>query len=114
MRRPQFFFFRGSTPTLELSLPFAPEAEDAACLTLAQDGTTVLEYALGGGTSAQGSMVPAEDDPSVLLVHMTQADTLRLRAGDCELQLRVRTAEGADTFFPIFGQIGEARKQGVI
>ena len=47
MRTPQFFFFRGSTPTLELVLPFALEEADAAVLTLAQDGLIVLEYARG-------------------------------------------------------------------
>ncbi len=114
MRTPQFFFFRGSTPVLELALPFALEAGDAAVLTLAQDGWTVLEYSLSGSTGVGGTMAPAEDDPTLLLVEMTQADTLRLQTGDCELQLRVRTDAGAETFCPVFGQIGQARKQGVI
>ena len=114
MRTPQFFFFRGSTPTLELALPFALKAGDAAVLTLAQNGLTVLEYRLSGSTGVGGTMVAAEEDPALLLVEMTQADTLRLETGDCELQLRVRTDAGAETFCPVFGQIGQARKSEVI
>ena len=116
MRTPQFFLFRGSTPTLELGLPLALGAADTAYLTLAQNGGKVLEYAFNGqqALSVQGVLAPLDTDPRTLAVSMTQADTLRLQAGDCELQLRVKTAEGADTFFPLFGQIGEARKDGVI
>ena len=116
MRTPQFFFFRGSTPTLELALPFALGAGDAAYLTLSQDGLNPLEYAYNGQQASyvQGSLTPLEEDPKTLAVSMTQADTLRLQAGDCELQLRVKTDQGADAFFPIFGQIGETRKEGVI
>ena len=111
MRTPQFFFFRGSTPTLELALPFALGEADAAVLTLAQDGQIVLEYARGA--DGEGLSVPA-DEPDLLRIRLPQADTLRLTAGDCELQLRIRNADGAVTFYPIFGQIGQARKEEVI
>ena len=36
------------------------------------------------------------------------------RSGDCELQLRVRTEAGSDTFFPLCGAVGQARKEGVL
>ena len=45
---------------------------------------------------------------------MTQADTLRLSPGDAEIQLRVRSTSGAETFAPLVGVIGRAHKTGVI
>ena len=50
----------------------------------------------------------------LLLASLTQQDTLRLKAGACRLQLRIRTGEGADTFLPVTGYVGEAQKEGEI
>ena len=69
MRTPQFFFFRGSTPTLELALPFALGEADAAVRTLAQDGQIVLEYARGA--DGEGLSVPA-DEPDLLRIRLPQ------------------------------------------
>ena len=45
---------------------------------------------------------------------MSQADTLALAAGDVELQLRIKNSVGADTFRPLTGRVGPARKEDVI
>lgn len=116
MRTPLFCIPRGSTPTLELELPFAADPEDVIYLTFSQADRPVLELARNG-TAVQpgtGSLQVDAADPCLLLASLTQADTLRLEAGDCLLQVRIRTAGGADTFLPIPGRIGEALKGGVI
>ncbi len=116
MRRPQFVFFRGSTPTLELELPLTLAEGDAVYATFAQGGETVLEYAWGGTAqiAPEGSLTRSGTEDRVLLLQMTQADTLRFRSGECELQLRIRTAAGADSFPPCLGLVGGIRKEGEI
>ena len=116
MNESDFLFFRGSTPTLELVLPLAVGPEDTVYLTLSQGGRPVVEYALTGPPSpaGTGSLSRAEEDENVLLLTMTQADTLALQAGDAELQLRLCNEVGADTFRPLIGRVGPARKEGVI
>ena len=116
MRTPRFILPRGSTPTLELRLPFALAEEDTVYLTISQQGTPVLEYARNGTAqpAAAGSLRLSEDEADLLLAEMTQADTAALQEGDCELQLRVKTALGADTFPVLRGFVGRMRKQGVI
>ena len=112
----EFLFFQGSTPTLELVLPLALHAEDKIFLTFSQADQRVLEYAINGSASPAGSgtLRLAEGEENVLLLSMTQADTLRLAAGDVELQLRLKNDVGADTFRPLIGRVGPARKEGVI
>jgi hypothetical protein len=114
MRTPQFLLPRGGTPVLELCLPFVPEAEDTVYLTLCQGGVPVLEYAMNGQANppAEGSLSLSED--GTLLARMTQSDTLRLAAGECELQVRVKTDLGADVFPILRGAVSRLRKQGVI
>ena len=116
MRTPRFLFFRGSTPTLELELPRELRDGDVVYLTFAQKGKRVLEYAINGRPSpaGTGSLIRSTEDGSLLLVGMSQADTLRLAAGDCELQLRVRSGDEAEVFPPIRGAVGQVRNQEVI
>ncbi|MBQ1651505.1 MAG: hypothetical protein II056_03685 [Paludibacteraceae bacterium] len=110
----QFLFFRGSTPTLELVLPLAVGPDDVLCLTLAQAGRTVLAY--GVNTTVQpagtGTLTRDEGQENVLLLSMSQADTLALQAGETELQLRLRNSVGADTFRPLLGRVGPSRREG--
>ncbi len=116
MDEADFLFFRGSTPTLELVLPLAVAWTDTAYLTLSQRDRAVLEYAMNGSPSPAGGgrLTRAEEDENVLLLTMSQADTLALESGDVELQLRVKNDVGADTFQPLHGCVGPARKEGVI
>lgn len=116
MEEQEFLFFRGSTPTLELVLPLAVEAEDVVYLTFSQEGRAVVEYAINGRARPAGSGVLARDETeeNVLLLTMTQEDTLRLAAGDAELQLRLKNSVGADTFRPLIGRVGPARKEGIL
>lgn len=116
MDESQFLFFRGSTPTLELALPLAVDWSDTLFLTLCQQGEKVLEYAMNGSPSpaAGGTLSRDETQENLLLLTMTQADTLALETGDLVLQLRIRTADGADTFRPIVGRVGPCLKEGVI
>ncbi len=116
MRTPQFLIFRGSTPTLELTLPLVPAETDVIYLTFSQMDTPVLELARNGeaAPAGTGSLLLSPEEPGLLLAALTQQDTLRLRTGICHLQVRIRTGEGADTFFPVTGYVGEAQKEGEI
>ena len=116
MEESQFLFFRGSTPTLELVLPLAVAPEDTVYLTLRQRDRTVLEYALNGTPypPGGGQLRRAEEDENVLLLTMSQSDTLALESGDVELQLRLKNTVGADTFRPLRGKVGVAFREGVI
>lgn len=113
-----FAIARGSTPTLELELPFAAPLNSIVYATISQDDHPVLEYGINAdasaGISGSGSFAFDDADSSVLLIRMTQTDTLALTAGDVELQVRIRTYDGADTFLPLYGHVVEAIKEGVI
>lgn len=112
-----FCVYQGSTPTLELVLPLDLAEEDVVYATFVQDFDPVLEYQRNGTPTdapPEGEMELARDDPRLLLLHMTQADTLRLDAGDVVLQLRAKTNEGADTFYPLYGRVIRAEKEGEI
>ena len=50
----------------------------------------------------------------MLVLAMTQADTLSLTPGDVELQVRIKTNDGADTYEPLIGAVMKAKKGGVI
>ena len=116
MEESQFLFFRGSTPTLELVLPLRLSDDDVIYLTLCQGGRPVLEYALNGSPAWPGSgeLRRDEADENVLLLTMSQADTLALETGNVDLQLRLKNSVGADTFRPLTGRVGPAWKEGVI
>ncbi len=113
-----FLIYQGSTPTLELVLPLELNVDDVAVATLRQGDVDVLEWALNEtpreAIAGNGTLTLHEDDPSVLLLAMTQADTLALEPVDAELQLRVVTQEGADTFVPVVGAVGPAYRGGVL
>lgn len=116
MEEGEFLFFRGSTPTLELVLPLAVGRTDTVCLTLAQGGRTVLEYAINGTASPAGTGTLRRDEAeeNLLLLTMSQADTLALEAGDLELQLRLKNDVGADSFRPLRGRVGPVLREGVL
>ena len=116
MDEAQFLFFRGSTPTLELVLPLAVDPEDVVYLTMSQQNRAVVEYAMNGTPlpAGSGQLRRAEEDENVLLLTMSQADTLALETGDVELQVRLKNTVGADTFQPVTGRVGPSLKEGVI
>lgn len=116
MNETDFLFFRGSTPTLELVLPLAVAWTDTVFLTLAQGGQPLVEYAMNGNPRPAGTgwLTRAEEDENVLLLTMSQSDTLALASGDVELQLRIKNDVGADSFQPLHGLVGPALKEGVI
>ena len=115
MENQRFLFYRGSTPTLELVLPLAVDWGDTGYLTLCQGDRPVLEYAMNGSPAlaGSGSLRRAETQENVLLLTMSQEDTLRLESGDLELQLRLKNQVGADSFRPLRGIVGPVFKEGV-
>lgn len=118
MKRPQFLFFQGSTPTLAFMLPYTPEESDVIYATFSQAGKTVTEYTLNGAPATPpptGTLSIDSARPSVILISMTQADTLLFAPDNCELQLRILKENGsADTLFPVRGCVGKAQKTEVI
>jgi len=120
MNNLNFLIFQGTTPTIELVMPLELAEDDAAVVTIRQGDTDVLEYALNAEArediAGTGTLVFADDgtDRSVLLVNMSQADTLGLTVGDAELQLRIVTDVGADAFVPVVGAVGPAFRRGVL
>lgn len=114
-----FKIAQGSTPRLELGLPFTlPDSGVKAFVTFSQGGANVLEYSYGGtatpAIAGTGTLSVDSSDKSMLVLSMTQADTLRLTPGDIELQVRLKTTDGADTFEPLVGMVLKAKKGGVI
>ena len=116
MDETDFLFFRGSTPTLELVLPLAVDWSDTVCLTLSQRGRTVVEYAMNGSANPRGSGTLTRDETqqNLLLLTLSEADTLALEAGDVELQLRLKNSVGADSFRPLTGRVGPILREGVL
>lgn len=76
---------RGTTPTLEFTLPFNTNILEEAWITFSQHNTVVLNKKLN----------ECESEDQKLVIKLTQAETLML---DCEynteIQVRVRTKEG--------------------
>ncbi len=76
---------RGTTPTLEFTIPFDTSFLEEAYVTLSQNNVVVLDKALSD----------CKCDERKLSVKLTQEETLKL---DCkcktEIQVRVRTKEG--------------------
>ena len=111
MQIPQFAVWQGTDFSLEVRLPYELASGDAAVATLSQGFVPVLEYRLNveaAESAPEGRIVVDSEDAHVLRIEMTQADTLQLAAGEVELQVRVRTDEGAETFAPVLGMIGAA------
>ena len=113
MIQPQFCFFRGSTPAVELLLPMDCTAQDVLYATFSQGDRTVVEYAQNGQPDRPGTGT-METEGRLVRLQMSQQDTLAFDCGDCELQLRIKTEDGADTFFPLWGIVGPVRKEGLI
>lgn len=76
---------RGTTPTLEFTIPFDTSLLAEAYVTLSQNESVVLDKKLSECQCAG----------NVLSVRLTQEDTLKLNC-DCltEIQIRARTADG--------------------
>lgn len=75
---------RGTTPTLNFTLPFECSTLTACSIAFAQDKVVVLEKTLGD----------CQMNGNVLSVELTQEDTLSL---DCQkvLEIQVRCGRGA-------------------
>lgn len=118
MNNLNFLIMQGTTPTVELVMPLELAQDDMAVVTFRQGDKDVLEYGLNAEArediAGTGELVFADDgeDRSVLLLNMSQSDTLGLTVGDAELQLRIVTDDGADSFVPVPGAIGPAFRNG--
>ena len=122
-RLPEFCIARGSTPCLEIGMPLELEREDVIYATFAQGRKALLEYNLNGSASTasegpSGTMEIDLDDHKLLRIYLTQADTLKLEAGEVDLQLRMKREDAgdalADTFHPWTGVVIGSAKEGVI
>lgn len=101
---------QGTDYGLEIALPYEIGADDPVVVTVAQGGAEALRYHRNDVDAADpptGEILLSEDGMT-LTVAMTQADTLRLDAGDAEVQVRVKTADGAETFDAVRGIVGAA------
>lgn len=114
----QFMIAQGSTPRIEFALPFDLTSADVISVVVVQSDTIVREfgknYTPPPNTSNGSTLEIDVDDASVLALNLSQADTLILAPGDAEIQIRVKTSDGADTFFPITGAVVRAYKKGVL
>ena len=99
---------RGTTPTLEFTMPFDTSLIAELYITITQNGATALEKTLSDCNC---------NDTSVSLT-LTQEDTLRLEQkpySNSEMQIRVRTVAGevlASNIMSIY--VGRILKDGVI
>lgn len=99
---------RGTTPTLEFTLPFDTSLIAEMYVTIAQGEKTVLEKTLSD-CSCSGTSVS---------LALTQEDTLRLQQqphSRAEMQIRVRTTAGealASDIMRVY--VGRILKEGVI
>lgn len=99
---------RGTTPTLEFTMPFDTSLIAELYITITQNGATALEKTLSDCNC---------NDTSVSLT-LTQEDTLRLEQKpylNSEMQIRVRTIAGealASNVMSIY--VGRILKEGVI
>ena len=99
---------RGTTPTLEFTLPFDTSLIAEMYVTIAQGKKTVLEKTLSD-CSCSGTSVS---------LALTQEDTLRLQQqphSRAEMQIRVRTTAGealASDIMRVY--VGRILKEGVI
>ncbi len=76
---------RGTTPTLEFTIPFDTELLAEAYVTLAQNREVIIDKKLSD----------CECSGNVITVKLTQEDTLKLQC-NClaEVQIRARTIDG--------------------
>lgn len=99
---------RGTTPTLEFTLPFDCSLLTEMYITFAQYGTTVLEKSMADCTCS-GTFVT---------LSLSQEDTLKMkqdRMAIAEVQLRVRTKDGSALASNIMQiRVDRILKEGVI
>ena len=122
-RLPEFVIARGSTPCLEVGMPLELESGDVIYATFAQNRRALLEYNLDcsapdASRTPSGTMKIDGDNKRILRICLSQTDTLRLEAGETELQIRMKRTDGddvlADTFHPWTGMVIGAAKEGEI
>lgn len=97
---------RGTTPRLEFTLPFDVSQIAEAYITLSQAEKTVLEK----------RFEECEAEDSMLIIRLSQEETLKLRAGSTtEIQIRARLHSG-DALASNIIRVGTERilKEGVI
>lgn len=75
---------RGTTPTLEFTLPFDTALLSEAYVTFAQQDKVVLEKSLSDCVT----------DGNKMTVKLTQADTLKLQVGFVDIQIRAKMTGG--------------------
>ena len=99
---------RGTTPTLEFTLPFDTSLIAEIYVTMTQNGKTVLEKTLSD-CNCSGTSVS---------LPLTQEDTLKLQQqprSQAEIQIRVRTTAGEALASDIMSvYVGRILKEGVI
>lgn len=99
---------RGTTPTLEFTLPFDTSLIAEMYVTMTQNGITALEKTLSD-CNCSGTSVS---------LTLTQEDTLRLQQqprSQAEIQIRVRTTAGEALASDIMSvYVGRILKEGVI
>ena len=84
---------RGTTPTLEFTLPFSSDDLSVAFVTLSQFGKVVIDRPLS----------QCKCDNNVLIVKLTQEETLKLNCDiKTEIQLRAKTKTGEALASDIF------------
>lgn len=98
--------FRGTTPTLEFSLPIETSTLSEAWITLAQCGQVVINKTLSD----------CEIGENTLDLTLTQDETLALSSeAQTEIQLRVKTSSGKAFASKIFTESTERiLKDGVL
>lgn len=96
---------RGTTPTLNFTLPFASSEISTLSIAFAQQGRTVIEKQLSDCTQ----------DENVLTVRLTQAETLSLNSVFAvEIQIRCLCGETALASNIINTSVGRILKEGVL
>ena len=99
---------RGTTPTLEFTLPFEVDLIAEAYVTISQNQSVVIDKSLSELTCAG----------KTLTVKLSQEDTLKLQQSEfktAEIQVRVRTKVGEALASDIIAvYVGRILKDGVI
>lgn len=99
---------RGTTPTLEFTLPFDTSSIAEMYITMSQNDKVVLEK----------SMADCRCSRKAITLNLTQEDTLKLEQkpdAQAEIQIRIRTKEGealASDIIRVY--VGRILKEGVI
>lgn len=97
---------RGTTPTLEFTIPFATSQLAQAYVTLSQNKVAIIDKPL----------TECQCDGNVLTVRLTQEETLKLRCHCAtEIQIRARLQDGSAIASEIITvETGRILKDGVI